>query len=217
MRELKVGEEVVIQPGALGAPGPDRGLGLMSVRTQDVGRIMVVSCPSAYEGYFLLKPKSGQRAWRVHRDHLKSVGERLGEAEQGPNIIRSFASQEVRSESETGGAKGEKTARYDQIPAVPLRLLAEKYGKGNAKYPPGENGLDNWRNGYDFSKSFAAMQRHAWAFWSGEDFDPDSEGELHLTAAAWHCFAMIEWLSRPEIRKRYDDRQDPRNPLEVTA
>lgn len=129
------------------------------------------------------------------------------------SVLRSFQSEEVRLTSASGGAKGVKLARYDQIPSVPLRLLAEKFGRGNDKYGQA-NGLDNWRNGYPLSQSFAAMQRHAWAFWSGEDIDPES-GDLHLTAVAWHAFAMVEWLTRPELVEKYDDRQDPIAPGSV--
>lgn len=129
-----------------------------------------------------------------------------------PSPARDMHSEETRVTSDTGGAKGVKQARYDQIPTWPLYLLACKYGAGNAKYPQA-NGVDNWRNGYEFSKSYAAMQRHANQFWSGEDVDPDS-GELHLVAVIWHAMAMIEWGSRPELAAKFDDRQDKINPME---
>ena len=63
-------------------------------------------------------------------------------------------------------------------------------------------GARNWELGYDWGKSFAAMQRHAWLFWNGEDIDPET-GSHHLTAVAWHAFAMLEWFrTHPEL----DDR-----------
>lgn len=110
---------------------------------------------------------------------------------------------EVRVTSETGGQKGTKLARFDLVPSGPLRMLAEHYGKGARKYGP-VNGRDNWRNGYDWSLSYAALQRHLNAFWSGEDVD-DETGSLHLIAAAWHCFTLTEYLTR-SIGS--DDRQD---------
>ena len=95
---------------------------------------------------------------------------------------------EVRVKSETGGTKGQKMARFDLIPPRALWELAETYGRGAAKY-----GDDfNWMKGYQWSLSFAALMRHAWAFWSGQSRDP-VEGGHHLAAVAWHAFTMYEW------------------------
>lgn len=89
---------------------------------------------------------------------------------------------------DTGGQKGVKLERYDLIPAEPLRLLAEHFGKGALKYD--EN---NWRKGYKWSWSFGAMMRHAWAFWRGEDIDKET-GTPHIIAVAWHAFALAEFM-----------------------
>lgn len=117
---------------------------------------------------------------------------------------------ERRVTADSGASKGVKDADYSLIPTEPLRLLAEHYGRGSQKYEP-VNGIDNWRNGYPWSLSYAALQRHLNAFWAGEDIDPDS-GSPHLAAAAWHCFALMHWGESEEMRERYDDRQDPISP-----
>lgn len=114
---------------------------------------------------------------------------------------------EVRVTSPTGGQKGSKQARFDLIPTSALDALARHYGKGAEKYAR-VNGRDNWRNGYDWSLSYAALQRHLQAFWSGEDVDEET-GSLHLTAAAWHCFALTLFATEDEYA-RFDDRQDPK-------
>lgn len=113
--------------------------------------------------------------------------------------------QPVRVTSATGGAKESKLARFDQIPTYPLHCLAEHYGAGNAKYPSVDG--DNWRKGYNWSLSYAAMQRHANAFWAGEDIDAET-GHSHLTAVAWHAFALLEWTRHPELSAKFDDRQN---------
>jgi hypothetical protein len=102
--------------------------------------------------------------------------------------------------AETGGEKGQKLARFDLIPAGPLELLAEHYGRGSRKYAD-----RNWERGYSWSLSFAAMMRHAWAFWRGEDIDPET-GSPHMVAVAWHAFALIEFMT---TRRRLDDRPKP--------
>jgi hypothetical protein len=115
----------------------------------------------------------------------------------------STSSEEVRSVSSTGGEKGTKLARYDLIPEFPLRMLAEHFGRGADKYDD-----HNWRRGYEWSKSFAAMMRHAWQFWSGEDYDLET-GSPHLAAVMWHACCMLEFMQEfPEFddRFKYDER-----------
>ena len=117
---------------------------------------------------------------------------------------------EVRQTSDSGAQKGSKLARYDMIPADALELVAEHYGKGAEKYPPFDNDdgygvLDNWRRGYAWSLSFAAMMRHAWAFWRGEDIDPET-GSPHLAAIVWHALTLLHWSLNPKLKAKYDDR-----------
>jgi hypothetical protein len=105
-------------------------------------------------------------------------------------------------------------------------LLAEHYGKGARKYAEHQ-----WRSGYEYSKSFSAMQRHQWAWLSGLSYDVcsnepdnckhiDDEGTLfiqtepdtcynhtgshHMIAAAWHAFLIVEFEENfPEHDDRY--------------
>jgi hypothetical protein len=104
---------------------------------------------------------------------------------------------ETESVSETGGVKNVKPARFDLIPVLPLWLLAELYGKGVDKYD-----VRNWEKGYEWSKSFAAMQRHAWQFWNGEFADRELNVP-HLTCVAWHAFALLQFCLEHE---NFDDR-----------
>lgn len=98
----------------------------------------------------------------------------------------------------TGGQKGQKLARFDLIPPVALEALAVHYGKGAAKYED-----RNWEKGYDWSLSFAALQRHLWAFWGGDE--EDEEGNLHLAAAAFHVFALLHFTHDSKYESM-DDR-----------
>ena len=40
-----------------------------------------------------------------------------------------------------------------------------------------------------------ALMRHALAFWSGEDRDPES-GHLHVAHVAWHALALVSFHLR---------------------
>lgn len=130
---------------------------------------------------------------------------------------------EVRTTSSTGGQKATKLERFDLIPIGPLTTLAQHYGRGARKYADHQ-----WRKGYEWSKSYSAMQRHLAAFWGGKDLDicsnepdncvreedveyePDTcfnhTGSHHLVAAAWHCFTLLEFVER---FPQHDDRYKP--------
>jgi hypothetical protein len=98
---------------------------------------------------------------------------------------------------ETGGAKGQKPARFDLLPPDVLFALAEHYGKGAEKYDD-----HNWRKGYAWSLSFAALNRHLWAFWGGELIDPET-GSPHLAAVLFHAAALLHYSQNG---KGTDDR-----------
>lgn len=136
--------------------------------------------------------------------------------------------KEIRTTSSTGGQKGVKLERFDLIPIGPLTHLARHYGRGAEKY-------DNhqWRQGYEWSKSYAALLRHLTAWWNGEEYDtcpsdrsgcadaPGEENETvlterdysptcynhtgghHLDGVMWHSFTLREFV---ETYPQHDDR-----------
>jgi hypothetical protein len=77
--------------------------------------------------------------------------------------------------------------RYDLIPTYPLSKLAEAYTLGAGKYDD-----HNWRKGFKWGRVFAALCRHAWAWWRGERDDPQ-DGQHHLASVAWCAFALMEY------------------------
>jgi hypothetical protein len=80
--------------------------------------------------------------------------------------------------------------------------LVDVYTHGAEKYAD-----RNWENGLHWSRIFAAIMRHLWKWWSGEDDDRES-GLPHLAHAAWGCFALLEyghtWRSLDDRPKRYE-------------
>lgn len=87
--------------------------------------------------------------------------------------------------------------RIDLIPPEFITQTATVLTIGAEKYGP-----NNWRAGADWSRYFAAMQRHLWAWQSGEDCDPET-GESHLAHAAC-CLAFLMAYQSRGIGK--DDR-----------
>jgi hypothetical protein len=106
--------------------------------------------------------------------------------------------EEIRIESETGGQKGQKLARFDLMPPAALWEVAETYGRGALKY----SDPYNYMKGYNWSLSYQAMMRHANAFWAGQSRDP-KDGNHHLASVVWHAFALMQF-ERQELGT--DDR-----------
>jgi hypothetical protein len=105
---------------------------------------------------------------------------------------------EIRTVSPTGGEKGVKPERHSLLPVEALNSIARLYGVGAKKYAK-----HNWRRGYEWSKSYDALHRHAAAFWSGEDIDPET-GEPHMAAVAFHAMTLIVFMQeQPEFDDRY--------------
>ena len=100
-----------------------------------------------------------------------------------------------------GGIKhDESKARYDLIPHEVLEAMAEALGFGAEKYDD-----HNYRKGLPYSRLFASLQRHLWAWWSGEPFDEESQ--LHPLSHACACLAMLAWTvyNRPDLDDRWKD------------
>ena len=119
--------------------------------------------------------------------------------------------EEWISESETGGRKGQKLARYDLLDPGVMDAIARQFGRGAYKY-----GDRNYQKGYNWSLSYAAAQRHLNAFWSGEDWDRDPFWDQqnlgnphHLDAAIFHLMALREFFDRyPQFDDRPKTTQD---------
>lgn len=111
-------------------------------------------------------------------------------------------SDEIRSVSSTGGEKGVKAQRHDLLPRQALDAISEVYAFGAEKYAD-----HNWRRGYEWGKSYSALQRHVTAFWDGESNDPES-GLSHLAHAGFHIFALLTWLQQQGegVQNPFDDR-----------
>lgn len=108
-----------------------------------------------------------------------------------------MSANETMNVSSTGARKAGNLERYDLIPPEPLRLLALHYGRGSLKYQD-----HNWARGYDWGLSFAALNRHLWQFWAGEDIDPET-GSPHMAAVAWHAFSLLQFaIDHPDFDSR---------------
>lgn len=103
-------------------------------------------------------------------------------------------------------------ARYDLIPPMALEAVAYACAYGVTKYPdperPWQTTIDR---GVRYGRLFAAVMRHMWAWWRGEENDAES-GMPHLACAAWNAMWLLEYCMASRLTgKGQDDRPSPRN------
>ena len=87
--------------------------------------------------------------------------------------------------------------RPDLVPATALHEIWRVLEYGSRKYDD-----DNWRKTSSIRRYFSASLRHLWAWFSGEDLDPESG--LHHLAHAGTCvlFMLALAIDHPDC----DDR-----------
>lgn len=118
---------------------------------------------------------------------------------------------EVGKKNDTG------KPRFDLIPPDFMWLMADLLAMGAKKYAD-----RNWEKGMSFGRVFAAMQRHAWKFWSGEDFDQE-DGQRHLISVAWCAMVLLHYTLNGLKYSEFDDRVkgdhapwlEPLKPVEI--
>jgi len=88
--------------------------------------------------------------------------------------------------------------RMDLLSGEAITGTAEVLTAGAAKY-----GERNWECGIAFSRVFAALQRHLWAWHQGEEIDPE-DGLSHLDHAACNVMFLQTYMKRDMVE--FDDR-----------
>lgn len=87
--------------------------------------------------------------------------------------------------------------RWDLIPVLPLKRLADLYQRGMEKY-----GLGNFELGMPFSRVYASMFRHLMEWRQGH------REEDALAGVAWNAFALMlyeERIRSGELSRELDD------------
>jgi len=87
--------------------------------------------------------------------------------------------------------------RYDLVPPYAFEQFVSVLTYGALKYDD-----RNWEKGIKWGRLFGAAMRHLWAFWRGDDIDPES-GIPHLAHAVCNIMMLLEYS---KLRPEYDDR-----------
>ena len=80
--------------------------------------------------------------------------------------------------------------RFDLITPEFLEDISKVLTYGATKYEP-----YNWAKGMNWSRVFGAMMRHMWAWWKGDDTDPET-GFSHLAHASCCLMFLISYEHR---------------------
>ena len=99
---------------------------------------------------------------------------------------------------EAGGRKDDGgKLRWDLIPVIPMEQVVRVYTIGAKKYDD-----RNWEKGISYCRVFAAMMRHAWAWFRGETFDTQ-DYQHHLASVVWCALALMQY---ERTHTEFDDR-----------
>ena len=119
------------------------------------------------------------------------------------NMAPDRPEQQVEPATPAQGTKADTgKLPLELLPTRPLEAIARVLAFGARKYA-----ANNWRKGISYGRVYAAVIRHCWAWWRGENIDHDS-GEHHLACAACELLFLLEYELSPDAARRstLDDR-----------
>lgn len=98
--------------------------------------------------------------------------------------------------------------RLELWPVTPYEEIGLVLTWGAEKYAD-----HNWRKGFVWSRVYGAALRHLYAWWKGEEKDPES-GFSHLAHAACNIIFLLEFT---HTKRQLDDRYRSDNQTNSTA
>ena len=109
---------------------------------------------------------------------------------------------EKRTRTGTAPKNDNGKIRYEFIPVAPLREIAMVLTFGAKKYNHNAYSDSRYRGGLEWSRYYGAILRHVFAWWGGEQNDPESG--LHHLAHAACCILFL--MHFEDIHPELDDR-----------
>jgi hypothetical protein len=79
---------------------------------------------------------------------------------------------------------------YDLLPGDAIEEIVKVLQFGAVKY-----GERNWEKGMRWNRPFSALMRHMWAWWKGEEKDPET-GLSHLAHAGCCILFLLSYTLR---------------------
>jgi hypothetical protein len=146
----------------------------------------------------LVKPKG----WVGPEEELKQIIQQVPETRKLENLLSNIKIAPSSDGTIQPGfaPKFDSTkVRVDLLPIDPMMQVANVFGFGAKKYF-----ANSYRQGETvaWSRTYGSILRHLFAFWQGEDTDPES-GLPHLAHAGTQLFILMEHTAH---NKDKDDR-----------
>lgn len=134
----------------------------------------------------------------IAKSKIVVLRRKLGLAEIHPADLESHMFQAVVKSSWTEGKKfDDGKIRVELLPIRPQLAEAEVLTFGAKKYDD-----RNWEKGILWSRCYGAALRHLFAWWGGQDNDPET-GLSHLAHARCCISFLLEYL---ETHRELDNR-----------
>ena len=95
--------------------------------------------------------------------------------------------------------------RMELLPVRPIEDIASVLTLGAKKYDD-----RNWEQGFDYTRTYGALQRHLHAWYKGEDIDPET-GLSHLAHAGCCLMFLLEFThsgAGTDDRVKYVDKSE---------
>lgn len=130
--------------------------------------------------------------------------QRILEADDDPVIDDAYMRFDPLKHAVPEGVKADDgKAPMHLIPPEAMHALANRLRLGAKKYD-----ARNWEKGIAYSRVHSALLRHLFAWWSGEDIDPDptAEGSSHLEGVLINAAFLVAFEKRFGAGSRFDDR-----------
>lgn len=89
---------------------------------------------------------------------------------------------------------------YHLLPGEALEEVVKVLDFGAKKYSE-----RNWEKGMNFSRLFGAAMRHLWAWWKGEDRDPET-GLSHLAHLTCCALFLLQYVTKEGVYDVWDNR-----------
>jgi hypothetical protein len=103
----------------------------------------------------------------------------------------------MKKNDNEGTKHDEEKPRTDLLPIDPMMDIAEILTFGAKKYSD-----RNWEKGIKWSRVYGALLRHMFAWWKGQDLDPET-GKSHLAHAGCCIMFLLQYSKH---NKEFDDR-----------
>jgi len=135
-----------------------------------------------------------------HRDPYETPAPIVDEAAFSAAMDRVDAFQRAQASLAEGTKHDGDKIRTDLYPVASFLGTCRVLTHGAKKYA-----ARNWEKGIMFGRVYGALLRHLFAWWGGEDVDPES-GEHHLDHAGC-CVAFLQhYAKNPGSYATFDDR-----------